>query len=69
MRRIRAVDWFLAPLITSIVLRLSDAAGNQASTFKTTMTISPTHTFAPTAIEASGAWNNDAIEIVKRIGK
>ena len=50
---------------------LAGAAANQAATFKTTkyMSITTTHLFVPISIETSGAWNNEAIEIVQEIGK
>ena len=50
---------------------LAGAAANQAATFKTTkcMPITTTHIYVPIVIETSGAWNNEAIEIMQEIGK
>ena len=49
---------------------LADTAGNQAVTFKPTKYMSIiTHTFSSIAIETSGAWNNEASEILHEIGK
>ena len=49
---------------------LAGSAANQEATFKTTkyMSITTTHTFFSIAIETSGAWNNEAIEILQEIG-
>ena len=50
---------------------LAGAAVNHAATFRNTkyMSMTTTHTFVPIAIETSGTWNNNAIEIVQEIGK
>ena len=63
-------DTFADSHVNSTAIRAS-AAADHAATAKTTKyaNLAPTHIFIPFAIETSGAWNNQALELAQEIGR